>query len=97
MEKPSYVYMLANAPYGTVYIGVTTDLIKRVWQHKNKLADGFTKKYVVNQLVWYEVHQTVLAAITREKQLKKWNRAWKLDLISQQNPRLLDLYDDIIS
>ena len=96
MEKPSYVYMLASAQYGTLYIGVTTDLIKRVWQHKNKLADGFTKKYGINRLVWFEVHQNVLAAITREKQLKKWNRAWKLDFISEHNPRWLDLYDGLI-
>ena len=95
MEKPSYVDILASARYGTLYIGVTSDLIARVWQHKNESADGFTKKYRIHQLVWFEVHQDVIAAITREKQLKRWKRAWKLDLISGYNPSWRDLYRDL--
>ena len=94
MEKPSYVYMLASAPHGTIYIGVTTDLIARGWQHREELVDGFTKTYHVHRLVWYEVHSDLLAAIAREKQLKKWKRAWKVELIEEDNPRWRDLYED---
>ncbi len=94
MDKPSYVYMLASAPHGTLYIGVTSDLIKRVWQHREELGLGFTKTYHVHRLVWYEIHMDMLAAIAREKQLKKWNRSWKIELITKNNPRWRDLYDD---
>ncbi|HEY8099964.1 MAG TPA: GIY-YIG nuclease family protein [Burkholderiaceae bacterium] len=87
--------MLASAPYGTLYIGVTSELVKRVWQHKEGIVEGFTKKYDVKQLVWFECHTDLVSAITREKQLKKWNRAWKIELIQQENPYWRDLYKDI--
>ena len=94
MENPSYVYILASAPYGTLYIGVTSKLVKRIWQHREDLVDGFTKTYGVHRLVWYEVHADLLAAIAREKQLKKWNRRWKIELILESNPTWRDLYAD---
>jgi len=96
MDKTFCVYMLASARYGTLYLGVTSNLIGRVWQHREGLIEGFTKKYGVKQLVWFEVHADTIAAITREKQLKKWNRAWKINLIQQENPYWRDLYDDIV-
>lgn len=77
MDRSSYVYLLASKPYGTLYLGVTSDLIKRVWQHREKFVAGFTNKYAVDQLVWYEVHGDIMEAIKREKQLKEWRRAWK--------------------
>ena len=89
------VYMLASRRNGTLYIGVTSDLVQRVWQHKNDLADGFTKKYGVHRLVWYEVHETMESAIVREKALKKWNRAWKIELIEEGNSDWVDLYEEI--
>jgi putative endonuclease len=90
-----YVYILASQRNGTLYIGMTNDLVRRIWQHKNDLVEGFTQKYGVHCLVWYEVADTPSAAITREKQLKKWNRAWKLRLIEETNPEWKDLYDEI--
>ena len=95
MSKQFYVYILASKRNGTVYIGTTNDLVRRVWEHKTDAVDGFTKKYGVHRLVWYEVADTATAAITREKQLKKWNRAWKLRLIEEMNPDWKDLYDEI--
>lgn len=97
MEKQSYVYMLASGRYGTLYVGVTSDLIRRVWQHREGLADGFTKKYGVKTLVWFETHYDVLEAITREKRIKKWNRKWKIALIQKDNPFWTDLYPEIIA
>jgi putative endonuclease len=96
MEKSYCVYILASRRYGTLYTGVTSDLVKRAWQHREKLVDGFTKQYDVGKLVWYEIHEDVLAAITREKQIKKWNRAWKIQLIQEQNPRWDDLYASLV-
>ncbi|MCA0404288.1 MAG: GIY-YIG nuclease family protein [Proteobacteria bacterium] len=90
-EKQYYVYILASQKYGTIYTGITSNLIGRLYQHKEGLIDGFTKKYQVNQLVYYEVHQDVYAAIMREKQIKKWNRQWKINLIEQNNPHWIDL------
>ena len=95
MEKAFCVYILASARNGTLYIGVTSDLVRRVWQHKEGLADGFTKKYRTNILVWYEQHDTADSAITREKQIKKWNRDWKIRLIEETNPYWNDLYEQI--
>ena len=95
MDKPSYVYIMANRPYGTLYIGVTSDLIKRVWQHREAAVASFTKYYNVKLLVWYEVHTDIIQAITREKQLKRWNRNWKVNLIQSLNPAWQDLYSDI--
>ena len=80
-EKQPCVYILASNRNGTLYVGVTSDVVKRGWEHRNGLVDGFTKKYSVHWLVYYEIHENMLAAITREKQIKKWNRAWKLRLI----------------
>ena len=94
MDQPSYVYMLASARYGTLYLGVTSNLVRRVWEHREGLADGFTKKYRVKQLVWFEVHGDIMAAITREKILKKWSRSFKIDLIQKENPYWRDLYVD---
>ena len=96
MEKLPCVYILASKRNGTLYTGVTSDLVKRVYDHKNGLADGFTKKYRVHDLVYFELHEDMLAAISREKQIKKWNRAWKLDLIEKNNPAWKDLYESIV-
>jgi len=87
---------MASKPNGTLYIGVTSDLDKRAWEHKTDSADGFTKRYGVHRLVYYELHQDMLSAIAREKQLKKWNRVWKLELIEAQNPEWKDLWDGIV-
>lgn len=92
-----YVYILASKRNGTLYIGVTSELVKRVWQHKNKVADGFTKRYNVNTLVYFEDTTDINTALAREKQLKKWNRAWKIRLIEQQNPGWVDLYEKLVS
>lgn len=95
MSKNPYVYILASKRNGTLYVGVTSNLAKRIWQHKNGFADGFTKKYSVDQLVYYEKHENMLSAIHREKRLKEWQRKWKLDLIEKDNPHWKDLYDEI--
>jgi putative endonuclease len=92
MDKLYYAYMLASQRNGTLYIGVTSDLIKRVWEHKNKFVEGFIKQYEVHQLVWFEQHEDVAQAILREKQIKKWNQAWKVNLIEEANPYWNDLY-----
>ena len=91
MEKESYVYILASKRNGTLYIGVTSDLIKRVWEHKNKIVGGFSAKYSVDKLVYYEQHIDIMEAIRREKALKKWLRKWKLALIEKSNPHWLAL------
>ncbi len=96
MEKLPCVYILASKRNGTLYTGVTSDLVKRVYEHKNGLADGFTKKYKVHHLVYFELHEDMYAAISREKQIKKWNRAWKLELIEKNNPAWKDLYGSIV-
>jgi len=97
MNKQFYVYIMANKPNGTLYVGVTSSLVQRIWQHKNKVIEGFTSKYGVDRLVYYEVHQAVESAIVREKQIKKWRRIWKIELIEKQNPNWKDLYGSIIS
>lgn len=81
---------------GTLYIGVTSDLAKRIWEHKNNIVKGFTEKYQVHKLVYYEVFQRIEDAIKREKQLKRWNRNWKIELIEQQNPQWQDLYSQLL-
>ncbi len=93
--KRFFVYILCSRRNGTLYIGVTSDLIKRVYEHKNDLADGFTKRYKVHNLVWYEAHETAESAIKREKNIKKWERSWKLKLIEKRNPGWNDLYCNI--
>ncbi|PIP67640.1 MAG: hypothetical protein COW92_05590 [Candidatus Omnitrophica bacterium CG22_combo_CG10-13_8_21_14_all_43_16] len=95
--KEYYVYILASRRNGTLYTEITENLIKRVYEHKNKLVDGFTKKYNVNILVHYEIFNSAIEAITREKRIKKWNRQWKIELIEQSNLCWKDLYADIIS
>ena len=88
-----YVYILASRRNGTLYTGVTADLARRVWQHKADEAAGFTRTYGVKQLVWFEVHDSMAGAIVREKQIKKWNRAWKVEMIERDNPQWDDLYE----
>ena len=90
-----YVYILCSKRNGTLYTGVTSNLKKRIYEHKNNLVEGFTKKYNVHLLVWYEVHESVESAITREKQIKEWKRAWKLALIEKDNPEWNDIYEGI--
>ena len=94
--KQAYVYLLASKRNGTLYIGVTADLFQRLWQHKNDQVAGFTKRYGVHTLVWYEVHESMASAISREKAIKEWKRAWKLELIEKNNPTWRDLYVDIV-
>jgi putative endonuclease len=90
------VYILSSDRHGTLYVGVTSDLIARVWQHKNHVVAGFTSTYCVTQLMWYEVHADMASAIAREHQIKEWRRAWKIDLIEHSNPEWRDLYADIL-
>ena len=87
---------MANKQNGTIYVGVTSNLIKRIYEHRNQLCPGFTKEYGLNKLVYYEVYDEIMPAIEREKQLKKWNREWKIDLIEKENPNWDDLYESII-
>lgn len=96
MAKQPAVYILSSRRNGTLYIGVTTDLIKRVWHHRNVSAEGFTSRYAVHKLVYYEFHPSIPDAIAREKRLKKWRRVWKRRIIEEQNPQWLDLWDQII-
>jgi len=96
VDRQPCVYILASQRNGTLYTGVTSDLVKRVWQHRNDEVEGFTRKYVVHQLVWFESHETMAAAIGREKAIKEWKRAWKLRLIEEGNPQWCDLYDGLV-
>ncbi|MGJ7903442.1 GIY-YIG nuclease family protein [Lysobacter sp. 1R34A] len=95
MSRSPAVYLLASAKRGTLYTGVTSDLIQRVWQHREHLAQGFTERYGFDRLVWYEQHETMENAIQREKKIKKWNREWKIRLIEENNPEWRDLWQDI--
>ena len=92
MEKQFCVYILASDRNGTLYVGVTSNLVKRIWEHKEGVVHGFTSEYDVHKLVWYEQHGSVETAMTREKRIKKWNRAWKIKLIEEANPYWNDLY-----
>ena len=96
VNKQPCVYILASRRNGTLYVGVTSDVVKRVWEHRNDLVEGFTKRYAVHALVWFEVHVTMEAAIAREKAIKEWKRRWKLRLIESSNPVWRDLYDEIV-
>ncbi|SOD42107.1 GIY-YIG nuclease family protein [Nitrosovibrio sp. Nv4] len=96
MERNPAVYILASKRNGTLYICVTSDLVKRVWEHKNDLVEGFTRRYSVHTLVYFEMHHEMVEAIQREKQFKKWNRAWKIELIEKTNPLWRDLWQDIV-
>lgn len=93
--KTYFVYIVASSKNGTIYIGVTNNLAKRIWEHKNKMAEGFTSKYDVNKLVYFEDYSEISFAIKREKRLKEWPRQWKVDLIGKDNPQWVDLYDKI--
>ena len=95
MARSPCVYILASKRNGTLYVGVTSDLAQRIWQHKRGEAEGFTRRYHVHTLVWYEPHPTMESAIMREKQIKEWKRAWKLRLIETTNPQWRDLYDGL--
>jgi putative endonuclease len=92
IKNQYYIYILANKRNGTLYIGVTSNLIKRLYEHKNNIIEGFTKKYNIHKLVYYETTNDIESAIRREKQLKKWNRKWKINLIENSNPEWIDLY-----
>ena len=90
------VYILASSRNGTLYTGVTSDMVKRIWEHKNDAVEGFTRRYGVHMLVWFEQHATMESAINREKAIKGWKRAWKMELIEKMNPEWRDLYPDIV-
>ena len=92
IKNQYYIYILANKRNGTLYIGVTSNLVKRVYEHKNNIIEGFSKKYNIHKLVYYEITNDIENAIRREKQLKKWNRKWKMNLIENSNPEWIDLY-----
>lgn len=96
MKGTFYVYILSSQRRGTLYIGVTSNLLKRVYEHKNGMVEGFTKQYGVHRLVYYEVARDAEVALLRERQLKKWNRIWKLRLIEEYNPEWTDLYDGLV-
>ena len=96
MNRQPAGYILASKRNGTLYVGVTSELVKRIWQHKNNMVEGFTKRYNVHQLVWYELHESMESAIEREKRLKEWKRKWKLELIESSNPYWQDLYHTIV-
>ena len=90
------VYMLASSRYGTLYVGITSDPVKRTWQQREGFVEGFASKHNIKRLVWYEVHEDAYAAITREKQIKKWQRSWKIRLIQERNPHWRDLFDEVV-
>ncbi len=95
-DRQPCVYLLASSRNGTLYVGVTSDLVARVWQHRNEVVEGFTSRYHVHSLVWFELHETMMSAIQREKAIKAWRRAWKLELIEGFNSDWRDLYPDLI-
>lgn len=97
MDRVSFVYLMASRPYGTLYCGVTSDLVRRVWEHREGIRGGFTKRYGVKMLVWYEDFGDILLAIQREKTIKKYPREWKINLIKAMNPAWRDLWEDISS
>jgi putative endonuclease len=92
-----YVYLLASKKHGTLYLGVTNDIVRRGYEHRTKAAQGFTKRYSVDKLVWFEIYDDAISAIAREKELKKWRRDWKIRLIEKENPEWVDLYPGISS
>lgn len=96
MSKQPCVYILASDQNGTLYVGVTSDPVKRVWEHKNNVVPGFTKRYNVHDLVWYELHDSMESAIAREKAIKAWKRSWKIELIEKSNPKWSDLYRGLL-
>jgi putative endonuclease len=95
MDTMLYVYLLASKPYGTLYIGMTSELARRVWEHKIKAVPGFTARYSVSRLVWFETHASAKTAMLREKQIKEWKRGWRINLIERDNPHWIDLYPNL--
>lgn len=95
MERKFYVYILSSKKNGTLYIGVTGNIEQRIFQHKNKISEGFTKKYNVTRLMYFEIHDTFDSAVTREKYIKNWSRQWKINLIEKSNPQWLYLYEGL--
>jgi len=95
MERCFWIYIVTDKPYGTLYVGVTNDLARRMWEHREGVYKGFTKKYGLKRLVYYEDHATALEAIAREKAIKKWNRDWKKQAIEKFNPSWRDMYEDL--
>ncbi|HEY2627577.1 MAG TPA: GIY-YIG nuclease family protein [Usitatibacter sp.] len=95
MERQYYVYILTDKLYGTLYVGVTNDLQRRIWEHKHDLVDGFTREHRLHRLVWFEAHGDVIQAIAKEKRIKRWRRDWKVNLIQRMNPVWADLYEQI--
>ena len=91
----AFVYLLTNESYGTLYVGVTSDLLKRIWEHKSDAAEGFTKHHGLKRLMWYEAHESIIEAIAREKRIKRWHRDWKINLVQAVNPGWIDLYDEL--
>ena len=96
MRRQPCVYLLASKRNGTLYTGVTSSLVQRVWEHKQHIVDGFTSRYGVTKLVWYEIHETMESAIRREKAIKNWKREWKINVIEAMNPQWQDLYGDLL-
>jgi len=96
MREDAYVYIMTNQPYGTLYVGVTSNLVKRTWEHRTGAVDGFTKEYGLKRLVWYEQHSSMIEAIAREKRIKRWHRDWKVHLVQSMNPEWTDLYENIV-
>jgi putative endonuclease len=96
MSRRGYVYILASQRNGTLYVGVTSDLVERVWEHRQDLVESFTKRYGVHRLVYYEIHAEIAEAIRREKRIKKWERGWKIRLVEQMNPDWQDLFEDLV-
>ncbi len=90
-----YAYLLASKPYGTLYVGSTSDIARRIWEHRNRVVPGFTAKYGIDRLVWFEFHETMEAARLRERQIKEWKRVWKIELIERDNPHWIDLYPSL--
>lgn len=95
LYREYYIYILASKKYGTLYIGVTNNLKERIFIHKEKIIDGFSKKYAIDKLVYFEIHNDIHEAILREKQIKKWKRDWKINLIEKNNPNWIDLYYEL--
>jgi putative endonuclease len=95
MDRQYYVYILTNRPYGTLYVGMTNDLLKRAWEHKSDVVPGFSREHGLHRLVWFEPHATALEAIRREKLIKKWHRDWKVNLVQDANPEWEDLYESL--
>ncbi len=94
--KQYYVYIITNKPYGTLYVGISSNLVQRIYQHREGMAPGFSKEHGLNRLVWYQMHQDVNEAIASEKKIKKWRRDWKVNVIQEMNPEWKDLYPSII-